>query len=76
MTNVKLTNDFHNTSATARAEVLDFGMHQEVTLSKNQMDRTAKKLCGSKDCKCGGPAGIRGHQEIFGKKLIVNVFPK
>ena len=50
-------------------------MHQEVTLTKSQMDRTERKLCGVRDCECGGPAGIRGRQAVFGKKLIVNVYP-
>lgn len=75
MISVKLTNNFHNTTATVRAVVLDFGTHQEITLAKRQMDRAARKLCGIKDCRGGGPAGIRGYQEVFGKKLIVNIFP-
>lgn len=73
---IELRNDFHNTKTTVISEVLDFGQHQEITLSKSQMARAARKLCGIADCKCGGPAGIRGRQEFLGKKLVVNVFPK
>lgn len=74
--NVKLTNELHETETNVRATVLDFGIHQEISLTKSQMNRAAKKLCGVDGCSCGGTAGIRGRQEIFGKKLIVNVFPK
>lgn len=73
--NVTLRNDLHGTAAVVRAEVLDHGTHCEVSLTQSQMDRAARKLCGIADCKCRGAAGTHGRQEIFGKKLIVNVFP-
>ena len=73
---VTLTNDFHGTTTVVRTQVLDHGMHNEISLSRSQMDRAARKLCGIAECRCHGPAGIRGPQEIFGKTLIVNVFPR
>ena len=73
--NVRLTNDFHNTHTTVRATVLDHGMHTEISLTKRQMSRAQRALCGIDGCTCGGPAGIRGRQDFLGKKLIVNVFP-
>jgi hypothetical protein len=76
MQNVKLTNDFHGTATTVRVAVLDFGMHQEITLTRPQMIRAERKLCGVAGCTCGMVAGIRGRQEFGGKKLIVNIFPR
>lgn len=72
---VKLKNDFHGASASVRAQILDYGMHNEISLTASQMKRAARKLCGISSCTCGGPAGIRGYQSVFGKKLIVNTFP-
>jgi hypothetical protein len=74
--NVTLANNFHNTETRVRTQVLDHGTHHEITLTKSQMSRAAHVLCGIAGCTCGGPAGIRGPQAVFGKKLIVNVFPK
>ena len=76
MKNVKLQNDFHGTSALVKTTVLDQGLHFEVSLTRSQMERVSRKLCGVKGCACGiRPAGTRGPQEINGKKLIINEFP-
>ncbi len=72
---VTLTNNFHNSSTVVIATVLNHGPHFEITLTRSQMDRSQRRLCGIAGCTCGGPAGIRGRQDIGGKTLIVNAFP-
>lgn len=58
-----LINSFHNTSAVVvvpddRAVIVkgDWGVgkRQVLTLTKSQVDRADRKLCGMADCSCGG----------------------
>lgn len=71
---IKLTNNFHGTSANLRvndlriAEELGSGTDYFCTITDNQYKRAAKKLCGMKDCTCGV---VRGPQNHNGSKLIV-----
>lgn len=66
MTKCTIYNNFHNTEAT----VIVNGENAKrfhpnrlhIRLSKNQVYRTQKKLCGIKDCKCGRACGARGPQ--------------
>jgi hypothetical protein len=48
-----LENTFHNTTVCVRAMPGD-------TLSRAQVRRAWKALCGWKDCTCGGAGGVRG----------------
>lgn len=48
-----LKNDFHNTEATV--------LVSEGKVSEAAMIRAGKKLCGIKDCTCGG---VRGTQDF------------
>ena len=50
MTPLKITivNRFHNTSASVVVR------HDFAILSRNQMERATKALCGMADCVCGG----------------------
>ena len=52
MTRYTLTNEFHNTSTVV---VSPNGM-----LSRRQVRRAWKTLCGTESCLCGGEAGQRG----------------
>lgn len=49
---ITLTNDFHKTSVRVHAEIGDI-------LTRTQMRRITKKLCGSKGCKCGVVRGVQ-----------------
>jgi hypothetical protein len=73
---IELTNDFHNTEVILNAKVLNHGTHLETTLSKYQMRKARRELCGIEGCTCGFAAGTRGFQSVNGKKLVVNVFYK
>ena len=46
-----LYNDFHNTSARVRVEKDDY---DTIYLTRSQINRANKKLCGMRDCICGG----------------------
>ena len=50
-TKMILKNDFHNTQATA--------FPRQGRLSKRQLRRLEKQLCGMSDCECSGPGGVR-----------------
>lgn len=50
-----LSNDFHNTKTTVRAEVGDFISHARLKAIK-------ARLCGAKGCTCSGSLGTRGKQ--------------
>ena len=52
---IKLSNDFHNTSTTVRANVGDFISHARIKAIKS-------RLCGAKGCACSGAIGTRGSQ--------------
>lgn len=52
---VTLRNDFHNTEVDIRVP------HLPYTLSKGQMARIWRVLCGQNDCTCGG---VRGKQDV------------
>lgn len=54
--NYTLTNDFHNTETTIRA-----GLAGKV--SRRQIRRAWRKLCGVTGCVCGDAAGARGRQK-------------
>lgn len=75
-----LKNDFHNTEARVRCEgrALIYGAGYpggiiqacEIRLTKRQLQRVWRTLCGIADCPCGG---IRGPQRTDdGKQLIVD----
>lgn len=69
-TRIMLHNDFHNTRAIILVnEVLDHGLHCEVKLTTSQSDRVRRRLCGLRECLCGG---IRGRQDYNGKSLYLN----
>lgn len=55
-TRIRLTNDFHNTTANVVAKLDD---KNRWILNPGQIAAACKKLCGFADCDCGG---IRGRQ--------------
>lgn len=57
MSMITLQNDFHNTNTTLRC---DLGS----SLSKSQIRRARKNLCGISECTCGGNLGERGNQGV------------
>jgi hypothetical protein len=74
MRNITLTNDFHGTSVNLRCEVLSHIYHTSTAyLSVGQIKKAKKELCGTSGCTCSNDAGIRGPQELNGKKLEVNM---
>ncbi len=52
---ITLRNEYHNTSYTLRAK-----LHRD--LSRSQVLRARKALCGIAGCQCGGNLGERGSQ--------------
>ena len=71
---ITLKNDFHNSSVNIRCEVLSH-IHNIATAYPNaaQIKRAKKALCGISGCTCSNDSGIRGRQEINGKRLEVNL---
>jgi hypothetical protein len=69
-----LRNDCHNTETRVRCEGLSH-IYGEATirLTRSQMARARKVLCGIADCKCAQhECGIRGPQTTDdGKRLVV-----
>ena len=57
---ITLTNNFHHTSVTLRARRSPRGM----VLSRRQVLRARRELCGCEGCTCGGPLGERGNQSV------------
>jgi len=55
---VTLRNDFHNSEARVRVAGLP------ATLTRSQVVRVRRKLCGISGCTCGGPLGERGKQDV------------
>ena len=53
-----LSNDFHNTETVV--------MVKDGIISAGSMKRAKKKLCGMKDCQCGG---LRGEQAVVLEEL-------
>jgi len=53
---IRLTNDLHGTDACVRVE------RGSLELSRRQVRRVKRKLCGSTRCACSGPLGLRGLQ--------------
>jgi len=49
MIRVLLYNDYHRKQTIVRIPSIGYGV-----LSRQQLKRAEKKLCGIKDCKCGG----------------------
>lgn len=68
-----LRNNFHSTCVTVISPVLNHGVHLETQLTRYQLARVNRLLCGVEGCVCGG---IRGPQAVGGKRLIVCQFPK
>ena len=65
-TQITLTNDFHNTSATVRPVPIKSGRfagYHKVT--RATMLRTRRKLCGRTGCKCGGQFGECGGAYLY-----------
>lgn len=58
---ITLKNDFHNTEVKLQARI-NGGVPW---LSKKKLDKAHKKLCGIKNCTCGGYAGERGKQRFL-----------
>jgi hypothetical protein len=58
-TEIKLINDFHNTSTVIRVKP---DWNQYATLTAEQVKRIRRALCGIKNCACSNLLGIRGHQ--------------
>lgn len=56
MITLTLRNDFHNTTCKIRMRP------DQTVLTRSQMRRVRKTLCGMSDCQCGE---IRGPQEDF-----------
>ena len=59
MNTITLRNDFHNSEASVRVDDLP---HR---LSRAQISRLRRELCGSNDCTCGGNLGERGPQDVI-----------
>lgn len=55
---ITIKNDYHNTSASVRVESLP------AILSRQQMYRVQRKLCGIAGCACGGDISERGQQDV------------
>ena len=77
MNTYTLINNFHNTSVNVRAEGIQHIWSEiEISLTKNQIKRTKKALCGVAGCTCSNAAGIRGNQVHWkganSSTLIVN----
>ena len=60
---ITIRNNYHGT--VARVQVEDGGM-----LSKSQVDRVRRRLCGRAACKCGGNLSERGPQP--GIEIVAN----
>ena len=56
MKTATIINDFHHTEATCRP-----GPGGQLT--KRQVQRLQRILCGISDCQCSGDLGQRGHQD-------------
>jgi len=55
---MRLHNDFHGTS-------VQINLRGGKAMSKYQVRRAWKALCGIKTCQCGGVAGERGARNAF-----------
>ena len=74
-TTLTIKNNFHGTEARVKSEVWTAeDIHGftviRTALNERQSARVGRKLCGMKDCTCGG---IRGPQEHEGRKLQIAV---
>ena len=61
----RVFNDFHGTSTSflgVRGTV--------VRLSKRQVRRIGRDLCGHSDCFCSGSLGLRGDQSDIGEAVV------
>ncbi len=73
-TTYTLQNDFHHTEVRVRTTGLQH-IHGEVTLrlSRNQIKRAKRELCGIDDCTCSGEVGTRGKQVAdSGNRIILD----
>jgi len=70
-----LKNDFHNSSVTLNCGKVLSHIHSVSTayLTVYQIRKAKSALCGIPDCTCSGDAGLRGPQQLDGKKLEVNL---
>lgn len=58
---IEFSNDFHNTSSSARAKPIRFNSGRECwRIRERVMRRVERDLCGVENCSCGG---LRGRQE-------------
>lgn len=58
---ITLTNDFHGTEITIRVKAKD----NYYIISRYQMNRMWKILCGHKDCTCSNSMGTRGSEYVI-----------
>jgi len=62
--NTTIRNEFHGTEVTVRGQWLDTGdeydgtKEQEMELTRSQIGRADRKLCGIASCRCGGIARL------------------
>jgi hypothetical protein len=56
---ITLRNDFHNTGTTLNAKEVAGGSYY---LSRSQVRKARRDLCGVAGCTCGGYIGQRGEQ--------------
>lgn len=59
MTIITIRNDFHDSTATLR---ISWSADGSALLSRRQVQRAKRALCGARDCACGGVLGCRGRQ--------------
>lgn len=77
-TQITLTNDFHNTSATVRPVPIKSGRFAGYhKIAWKTVMRLRRELCGRTGCKCGGQFGERGgaylcvtNEDEFGALII------
>jgi len=59
MKTLKLTNDFHNTQTTVLAETWETKLGEKMaTVDRHNLTMAERKLCGMKECTCGGWRGL------------------
>ena len=64
-----LRNNFHQTK-------VQINLHGSRTLSKYQVKRARKALCGRPTCTCGGILGERGPQYLDAERVYVTGTPE
>ncbi len=69
-TTIKITNDFHHTTARVRGN-----QQGETLLSASIVRRVRRDLCGIAGCTCGGALGQRGPQRHGASLLDIAAMP-